>query len=57
MSMIEGRSSQVNGSDHRWRGVIAGGGEQLQVEASFCMWRGAKAGGGELWFMEGSDDK
>jgi hypothetical protein len=51
---------QVEGSDRRWRGAIAGGGKRSQVEGSDRRWRkasgrGAIAGGGKLPLMEASD--
>ena len=50
----------MEGSDHRWRGAIAGGvkrsgGERSRVEgSSLSRWGGAIAGGGQV---EGSDNR
>jgi hypothetical protein len=46
---------QVEGSDCRWRGAIAGGGEQRQVEGSDRRWREVITCGGRRLQVEGRD--
>ena len=37
----------MEGSDRRWRGAVAGGGERSRVEGSGLRWRELVSGGGE----------
>ena len=49
-----GELLKVEGSDHRWEGVIIDEGEQSEVKASHQRRRGSIRGGGERSEVEGS---
>ena len=47
----------MEGSNRRWIGAIAGGGDQSQVEESNRRWVGAITDGGDQWQVEGSNSR